>query len=70
MKVDQELIVVTCPDCEEEIQLEADIELGEKITCPECWADLKVVSLNPVRLAWDLEDEEDWESEEEFVERD
>ena len=28
--------VVTCPECEAEITLEADTEVGEIIVCPDC----------------------------------
>ncbi|MBN2370707.1 MAG: lysine biosynthesis protein LysW [Vicinamibacteria bacterium] len=40
-----------CPECESEIELGGyDLDLNETIHCPECSLELKVVSLDPVKL--------------------
>ncbi len=44
-----------CPECDEEVYVDADIEQGDTITCDECQSDLIVVGLDPVEL--DLRDE-------------
>ncbi len=59
MKSDKQLITTTCPDCEEPIELELDIAEGDNLTCPECWAYLRVVGLNPLELAWDMQELEE-----------
>jgi lysine biosynthesis protein LysW len=68
MNMAEQTVIVKCPDCNYEIDLGVVPELGETITCPECWAYLVVTSLNPLQLSWDmtetedddLETEEDW----------
>jgi len=52
--------VVTCPECEAEITLEADTEVGEIIVCPDCGVDLEVLSLSPAQIALAPMEEEDW----------
>ncbi len=60
MQIVGDEIVAQCPDCEHELMLGTDPELGESITCPNCWAYLIVTNLNPIELSWDVaEDEED-----------
>lgn len=63
MKSYDEDQTAVCPDCETAIELDAELTLGQNITCPECWAYLKVVSLDPVELDWDLDDLEDFDQE-------
>jgi alpha-aminoadipate carrier protein LysW len=46
-----------CPECDEEVYVEADSEQGDVVSCEECGADLVVVGLDPLEL--DLRDEED-----------
>ena len=50
----------TCPECEAEITLNANVELNEIIVCPDCGVDLEVVSLNPPTLELAPMEEEDW----------
>lgn len=49
-----------CPECEAEVTLAADVMQNELIACPDCGADLEVISLDPVELALAPEVEEDW----------
>ena len=68
MKVATQTIIASCPDCGENIDLGPQPEEGQMVTCPECWAYLKVVNLDPLILSWDifeLEDEEDEAEDEE-----
>jgi hypothetical protein len=46
-----------CPECHEEVFVEADCEQGDKVACEECHAGLVVVGLDPVEL--DLKEEGD-----------
>ncbi len=50
-----------CPDCGVNIDIEEEVNQGDTVSCPECDADLEVVSTNPVelRLAKDLDEDED-----------
>ena len=45
-----------CPECEEEVYVDAESEQGDKVSCDECGADLVVVGLDPIEL--DLKDTE------------
>ena len=51
---------VICPECEAEITLEAGIVAGEIIVCPDCGADLEVISLDPPQVDLAPMEEEDW----------
>ncbi|MEO7539937.1 MAG: hypothetical protein ABIV21_07905 [Pyrinomonadaceae bacterium] len=39
-----------CPECSEEVFVEADAEQGDNIVCEECSAKLVVVGLDPIEL--------------------
>ena len=63
-----------CPSCGEWVNLPDHPEIGQKITCLECEADLEVIEVNPVELDWvymeDELDEEDWDDEEDLDDED
>lgn len=39
-----------CPECEEEVYVDAEIEQGDNVACEECHSSLVVVGLDPVEL--------------------
>ncbi|MFQ3633168.1 lysine biosynthesis protein LysW [Roseiflexus sp.] len=49
-----------CPECEAEITLPEGTVEGEILTCPDCAAELEVISIDPPELALAPEVEEDW----------
>jgi alpha-aminoadipate/glutamate carrier protein LysW len=54
--------MVLCPECDAEIDVEeADVDEGDSLSCDECGAGLKVISVSPLELKAedDSEDEED-----------
>ncbi len=58
-----------CPECDEEVYVDADSEQGDTVTCDECGAVLEVVGLDPIELDLyeggdDLDD--DFEEEDRF----
>lgn len=56
-----------CPECDEEVYVDADIEQGDQVSCEECHAQLIVVGLDPIELDLheesgdSLSDDEDYE---------
>jgi lysine biosynthesis protein LysW len=44
-----------CPECSEEVYVDAETEQGDQVVCDECGSSLVVVGLDPVEL--DLHDE-------------
>ena len=50
----------TCPECEATLSIPADAVEGEIVPCPDCGAELEVVSVAPVTLALAPEVQEDW----------
>ena len=44
-----------CPECSEEVFVDAETEQGTKVVCDECGASLIVVGLDPIEL--DLKDD-------------
>jgi alpha-aminoadipate carrier protein LysW len=57
-----------CPECEADIDMEEDeVEEGQTLDCPECGAELEVISTNPLEFnslmdaeEEDAEEERDW----------
>ena len=49
-----------CPICVNEIEFEQDTITGELLSCPDCGAELEVVSLDPEKLDQAPELDEDW----------
>ena len=49
-----------CPECEAKIVLDGSCIAGEIIVCPDCGADLEVISLNPPVVALAPMEQEDW----------
>lgn len=49
-----------CPECGAAVALAADTMASEIVACPDCGAELEVVSLDPPVLALAPEVEEDW----------
>jgi alpha-aminoadipate carrier protein LysW len=49
-----------CPECEAEITLEANVEENEIIICPDCGAELEIISLDPIVLEAAPMEAEDW----------
>ncbi len=39
-----------CPECSEEVYVDADSEQGDIIACDECGTELEVVGLDPIEL--------------------
>ena len=46
-----------CPECSEEVFVDAETEQGDNVSCDECGARLVVVGLDPIEL--DLHEEAD-----------
>ncbi len=58
-----------CPECDEEVFVDAESEQGDRVSCDECGCGLVVVGLDPIELDLyeepetdDLADEIDYES--------
>jgi alpha-aminoadipate carrier protein LysW len=46
-----------CPECSEDVYVDADSEQGDVISCDECATELEIVGLDPVEL--DIHEESD-----------
>ena len=59
-----------CPECDEEVYVDADSEQGDTVTCDECGAELEVVGLDPIELdlyeGGESDYDDDYEEEERF----
>lgn len=58
-----------CPECDEEVFVDAESEQGDRVSCDECGSSLVVVGLDPIELdlyeeseADDLADDVDYEA--------
>ena len=58
--VGEVFVVVRCPECATEIDVDEDeVEEGEILGCPECEVELEVVQTHPIRLNVISEEEEE-----------
>ena len=48
-----------CPECSEEVYVDAECEQGDKVTCDECGSSLEVVGLDPLELDLMIDADED-----------
>lgn len=46
-----------CPECSEEVFVDAETEQGDSVSCDECGSRLTIVGLDPIEL--DLKEESD-----------
>lgn len=60
-----------CPECDEDVFVDAESEQGDVVTCDECGSRLVVVGLDPIELdlqddleSGELDDDEEYEFEE------
>jgi hypothetical protein len=58
-----------CPECDSDIDVdEADVDIGDELTCSECGSLLRIVNDSPVEFEVadddDLDDDEDEDDEE------
>jgi alpha-aminoadipate carrier protein LysW len=44
-------MAVVCPECDNPLDIEDDIDQGETLQCEECGVELEVVSIDPIELA-------------------
>jgi alpha-aminoadipate carrier protein LysW len=58
-----------CPECDEEVYVDAEIEQGDRVSCDECGSQLVVVGLDPIEMdlyeeteVEDRDEDEDFES--------
>ena len=60
------MLKTECPECGESIELREEVQVGDRVICVECGAELEILSLVPLELDYTLEDEweDDWDEEE------
>jgi len=39
-----------CPECDEEVYVDAESEQGDRVTCDECGSQLVIVGLDPIEM--------------------
>jgi alpha-aminoadipate carrier protein LysW len=55
-----------CPECDEEVYVDAESEQGDVVSCDECGADLEIVGLDPIELDIHEDRGDDFKDEDEF----
>lgn len=65
-------MAATCPECDSDIDIdEADVDIGDELSCSECGALLSVATIAPLELELaDDDDEEDDDLDEEEEDED
>lgn len=53
-----------CPECSEDVFVDADSEQGDMVTCDECGTELEIVGLDPVELDIADADKDDFDADE------
>jgi alpha-aminoadipate/glutamate carrier protein LysW len=54
----------TCPECSEEVYVDADSEQGDVVSCDECGTDLEIVGLDPIEVDIHEADDDDLKADE------
>ncbi len=52
-----------CPECSEDVYVDADSEQGDVVSCDECGTDLEIVGLDPIELDIHEEDADDFKED-------
>ncbi len=52
-----------CPECSEDVYVDADSEQGDVVSCDECGTDLEIVGLDPIELDIHEEGADDFKEE-------
>jgi alpha-aminoadipate carrier protein LysW len=52
-----------CPECSEDVYVDADSEQGDVVSCDECGTDLEIVGLDPIELDIHEDDADDFKEE-------
>lgn len=52
-----------CPECSEEVFVDAEAEQGDVVSCDECGTDLEIVGLDPIELDIHEEDYDDFDDD-------
>ena len=52
-----------CPECSEDVYVDADSEQGDVVSCDECGTDLEVVGLDPIELDIHEDSEDDFKDD-------
>jgi len=59
-------MAATCPECDSDIDIEeADVDIGDELSCSECGALLSVATIAPLELELADDDDEDDDDEDE-----
>jgi alpha-aminoadipate carrier protein LysW len=59
-------MAATCPECDSDIDIdEADVDIGDELSCSECGALLSVATIAPLELELADDDDDDLDDEEE-----
>lgn len=53
-----------CPECSEDVFVDADSEQGDLVICDECGTELEIVGLDPIELDIADADKDDFDSDE------
>ena len=57
------MALVTCVECDEEIELSGRPRLGQTLVCISCGAHLEVVNISPIEVDWADDEGDEWEDE-------
>ena len=55
-----------CPECDEEVYVDAESEQGDRVNCDECGTGLVVVGLDPIELdVYEESEDDDYDKDDE-----
>ncbi|CAN5466885.1 hypothetical protein BH20ACI1_BH20ACI1_04560 [soil metagenome] len=55
-----------CPECSEDVFVDAESEQGDIISCDECGSELEIVGLDPIELDIYADDIDDFDDDDDF----
>ena len=57
-----------CPECSEDVYVDAESEQGDIISCDECGSELEIVGLDPIELDIYADDVDDFDDDDDEFE--
>jgi alpha-aminoadipate carrier protein LysW len=58
------MVIGICPECDGEVSVSPEIEIGDFVSCPDCGVELEVIETDPLEFDIAPGEEEYFEEEE------
>jgi hypothetical protein len=46
------MVITFCLNCNNSLQLESELTISQRVTCPHCQIEFEIINLDPLELDW------------------